>query len=176
MKDLFVILDTSGSIALAGNHKIGQINDLLRDLISVTNGKYERAYIITYSDMPRIYWKSASGEIFMDIPAGEFGGRSGLGAAYEFVGKIISSDSSSAARACLVLISDGSATDNYKKALKKLDPKGESARVAGLLGSSGAVTYTLDYHVGDAKNVYPDVSGYVVRDEFFDEIVTKLEK
>ena len=173
MKNLFLILDISGSISLEGKHKVGQINDLVRDLISATEGAYETAYVITYSDIPRIYWKSSSGEIFMDIPEAEFGGRSNLGAAYAFVGNILKSDATSLSQACLVLISDGASTDNYIAALKKLDSKRESARVAGCIG---AERYTLEYHVGDSKLVYPDLSDSIVRDEFFDEIVTKLEK
>ena len=172
MKNLYVILDTSGSVALEGMHKVAQINDLVRDLLSETEGAYESAYIITYSDVPRIYWKSASGDIFMDIPVAEFDGRSNLGAAYDFVGKILGSDKIPLSQACLVLISDGASTDNYAAALKKLDPKGESARVAGCIGTD---KYTLDNHVGDAKLVYPDISNRINRDDFFDEIVAKLE-
>ena len=157
---------------LEGRHKVGQINDLVRDLLPETEGAYDSAYIITYSDIPRIYWKSSSGENFMDIPEAEFGGRSNLGAAYTFIGKMLEKDSLPLSQACLVLISDGAATDNYKAALEKLDPKGESARVAGCIGND---RYTLADHVGSEKLVYPNLSECGDRNDFFDEIVAKLE-
>ena len=58
MKQLFIILDTSGSVSIEGTHKVGQINDLIRDLLAYTNDSYQDAYLITYADQPQIYWRS----------------------------------------------------------------------------------------------------------------------
>ena len=173
MRHLFVILDTSGSIPFGGISKVGQVNDLLRELVAVTEGSYESAYIITYSDKSEVYWSSASGNGFRDIPADRFGGRSNLGKAYTLIKEILNCKSISAKDACLVLISDGDATDNFSARLTEMDPTSASARVGGCIGKN---RLTLDRHVGAPDLVYLDITSLTERDEFLDDIVFNLTK
>ena len=173
MRQLFILLDISGSVALEGTHKVGQINDLIRDLLEFTADSYQAAYLITYSDIPRIYWQSRKKEIFIDIPPKEFGGRSNLGKAYLFVGSILADNSVQPSNVSLVLISDGEATDNYRIALHAIDPKNQTTRVAGGLGMSRD---TLDFHMGSPELAYTDITSLHARDEFFDDIKASLSK
>lgn len=171
MRHLFVILDTSGSIALEGNHKIGQINDLIRELISVAEGNCSDARLITYSDQANVYWRLSSGEYFADLTPDRFGGRSDLGKAYSLIKEILTNEGIPVSETCLALISDGEATDNYSARLAELDPRSESTRVGGCIGNN---RLTLDRHVGSPELVYPDVTSLISRDEFLDEIVVGL--
>lgn len=172
MKHLFIIVDTSGSITVEGRAKKGQINDLLRDLLAHVKNVAASVSIITYADIPRTYWTSSTQEIYEDIPQGEFGGRSNLGKAYAFVKEIMGDRYILASQACIVLISDGEATDDYESALKLLDPKDEAIRIAGGIGTG---MDTLEDHVINHDLIFTDITTVGARDEFFDEIFLNLK-
>lgn len=171
MRHLFVIVDTSGSMTVEGRAKGGQVNDLLRDLLAHVKNEAASITLVTYSDIPRTYWVSSTQEIYEDIPQSEFGGRSNLGKAYAFVKEIMSSRYILASQACIVLISDGEATDDYESELKLLDPKGEASRVAGGIGTG---MDTLEDHVLNHDLIFTDVTSVDARNEFFDEISLNL--
>jgi len=173
MRHLVILLDTSGSVALEGVHKVAQVNDLIRDLLTAMDGKASSVSLVIYSDIARLYWSSGSKEIFRDIPEKEFDGRSNLGKAYTFVKDMMLHRSLSAQKLCMVLISDGEATDNYLARLRELDPKQEATRVAGAIGINRD---TLEYHIGTNGIIFSDVTSLNDRDEFFDEISNKLIK
>ena len=173
MRDLYIILDTSGSIDVGGVHKIAQVNDLIRELLACVEGESAATNLIIYSDIPRIYWESRSKEIFRDIPENEFDGRSNLGKAYTFVKDMIVYNSKSLKDVCLVLISDGQATDNYLVHLLELDPKKESTRVAGALS---VYRDTLEAHVAGIGEIFTDLTSVNGRTDFIEAILEQLKK
>ena len=172
MRHLFVIVDTSGSMTVEGRVLGGQVNDLVRDLLAHVKNAAASITMVTYADIPRMYWTSFAKETYEDIPQGEFGGRSNLGKAYVFVKDIMSSQQILPSQACLVLISDGEATDDYENALKLLDPNGETTRVAGGIGTG---MDTLEDHVLSPDLIFTNVTSLEARDEFFDEILLNLK-
>ena len=90
MKKVFFIVDCSGSIAVDDILKIGQINDLLRDSVTMCISKNTSDIsVICYSDKAKVYWKSSDSNIFYDIPESRFGGRSNLGQAYDCIKGLI---------------------------------------------------------------------------------------
>ena len=155
-----------------GRMKEGQINDLLRDLLAHVKNTAASITIVTYSDIPRMYWTSATQEVYEDIPQGEFGGRSNLGKAYAFVKEIMGDRYVLASQSSIVLISDGEATDDYESELELLDPRGEAIRIAGGIGTG---VDTLEDHVINKNWIFTDVTTVGARDEFFDEIFLNLK-
>lgn len=158
---------------MEGAHKIAQINDLVRELVFLVKDQACVCYLIIYSDNVRLYWSSASGEVFQDIPGKEFDGRSSLGKAYAFVKELLNYNSTPCKNACIVLISDGEATDNYVANLRELDPKNEITRVGGAIGID---MDTLEQHVGRDGIIFSDVTSLNDRDSFLDEIMIQLKK
>lgn len=142
MKRLFVIVDCSGSIVADDTVKIGQINDLLRDLTDSVNQKL-RTQIVCFSNEAKIFWDSAKGKCFSDLDVHVFNGRSNLGKAYLLVKKIIDAEKISIEHCGLALISDGEATDNYKDAIAQLDNDRKSFRISYTMGN---VRRTADVH------------------------------
>lgn len=166
MKHLFFIIDTSGSIVDDYN-KIGQINDLLKDTIMICNGKgLKDIRIITYSDNANIFWSSNRGIMFYDIPDESFSGRSNLGKAYELLKQLTDSEKIKLEECIIVLISDGEATDNYKKKLALLDPKKVSCRIAISIGNKYDTT---ENHVTSNKLMFK--KGIDERDIFLDRMI-----
>ena len=86
MKILYIIVDCSGSIVSDDTVKIGQINDLLRDLINSAKGEgLKHIQVICYANGAKLYWDSTKDATFYDISETRFGGRSNLGQAYMVV-------------------------------------------------------------------------------------------
>lgn len=172
MKQLFILLDTSGSVLLEGRSKIGQINDTLRDMLVAAEGKYTSAYLIVYADMPRIYWSSKLGTAFEDLTTQSMDGRSNLGKAYYFIKDIMTLSSTEAKDACVVLMTDGESTDNYTKALKEIDPNNEMTRIAVGLGSG--YEELLENHATDRALIFTDIGNSITKDELIDEVLLNL--
>lgn len=135
MKHVFFIIDCSGSILSDGQAKIGQINDLAREAVeSALSYDADDVRVICYGNGAKIYWTNDKGG-FCDIPENKFGGRSNLGSAYALIRTLITKEKLKLKDCVLALISDGEATDDFKKELELLDPKNESYRVAISLGN-----------------------------------------
>ncbi len=160
MKNLFFIVDCSGSIG-EETMKIGQINDLLRDTIDEVDAD---SSVICYADDAKVYWQAKNNSIFVDIPHEDFIGRSNLGKAYDLVKEMI--ENKAELEDCIfVLISDGQATDNYKKSLSVLDPKKKATRLAF---SIGTVHTTTERHVSNDTLLFKNILND--RDEFIEKI------
>ena len=141
MKNIFFIVDCSGSIVVDDTVKIGQINDLVRDSIDKCNSKGKNNIsVVCYSDTAKIHWKSSSNNFFYDISDDKFGGRSNLGQAYKYVKNLIDNAKISISDCVIVLISDGEATDNYRRELQTLDSKNQSVRLSFSIGTSYSTT------------------------------------
>lgn len=168
MKQLFLILDCSGSIVSDDSVKVGQINDLLSDLIRACKEKNNIVDIkvICYADEAKWYWNSASNSGFYEISESEFGGRSNLGTAYKLIHSTIEIEVLERLDCILVLISDGEATDNYKKALAELDPDGKMTRVALSIGTT---TMTTEIHALDESMHF--IHGVRDREAFISKVV-----
>ena len=166
MKHDFIIVDTSGSIISDGVSTVAAINDLLRDMISELDSKgAQDIRIVTYSDKAQLYWSNSNGKGYLDMSDDLFNGRSNLGKAYEYIGGVIKSEKLCISDCSLVLISDGEATDNYKKQLLLIDPDKESYRVALSLGN---VHITTEKHVVDDDLSFN--GGIADRDAFIDKV------
>ncbi len=153
MKHDFIIVDVSSSVYSDEMDNVSSVNDLVSDLISELKSKdAEDIRVITYSDKAALYWSSSKNTIFTDMSADLFKGRSNLGMAYDFIADIVRKENISLSDCSLVLISDGEATDNYKKKLLLLDPKKESYRVSVSLGN---------VHITTEKHVIEDEFAYV---------------
>ena len=147
---------------------IGQVNDILRDAIDVCDpNTCKDVYVITYSDDASLYWQQSGKEGFYDIPESKFGGRSNLGKAYTLVAQLVHKNKLKLNQCAIVLISDGDATDNYKKALLSLDPQHEAYRVALSIDSSG---FTTDKHAYDDRLSFKDIEVDDVRYNFIEAI------
>lgn len=167
MKHIFFIIDCSGSIVSEGATKVGQINDLVRDAITSCreNGAMD-IRVICYANGSKEYWKSSEEDFFIDIAENKFGGRSNLGKAYGTIKKIVTKEKFFLPECLLVLVSDGEATDNYKKSLLDLDPQKETIRIAISIGNS---TSTTDKHVIDDDLAFKN--GIRDRDVFIEKII-----
>ena len=143
MKKVIFMVDSSGSISLDDTLRVGQINDLLRDAVRkcIDKGTTDIS-IICYSDKARVYWNyTEDTKFFYDIPESKFGGRSNLGQAYNYIkNEFIVKSRIPLSNCVIVLISDGEATDNYRKYLKLLDGNNQSKRIALSIGTSNATT------------------------------------
>ena len=157
MKQVFIIVDCSGSIVADDVASVGKINELIRDLTGdLSSAGVSDVKVITYSDKAEIHWQSGKGA-FLDILQSKFGGRSNLGAAYALIldgySKAVLAD-----EAVLALISDGEATDNYKKYLNRLEQAGVKSRIALSTGNSTLTTdnhaaaYDLSYKFSDNRD------------------------
>ena len=172
MKQLFILIDVSGSIALGDSPKLGQINDTVRDMLVAANGKYTSAYVIIYSDMPRIYWQSSALAPFEDLTEYHMGGLSNLGKAYAFVEETMAANSTIPKDVCTVLLSDGEATDDCEKALLQLDPNNEMARIAVSLYPG--YTEIIERHAIKREMIFTDIGSSSIRDELIDEVLLNL--
>ncbi len=165
MKHFFIIVDTSGSVA-SYDSMVAAINDLVRDMISELQSKNaEDIRVVTYANDAKIYWDSKKTNGFLDMYDDMFSGRSNLGKAYDCIEGIVKSESISMSDCALVLISDGEATDNYKKSLQRLDPKKEAYRVALSIGN---IHFTTEKHVLDDELSFN--GGILDRDTFIDRV------
>ncbi len=142
MKHVFLIIDCSGSIVADDTIKVGQVNDLSIDLIRACQSALAQIDIrvICYANGAKLYWQSSSNSSFYEIPESRFGGRSNLSKAYNLIQDSIKKESMKNSDCVLVLVSDGEATDNYKKALNELDPRNEITRIALSIGNSTSAT------------------------------------
>lgn len=166
MKNVFFIIDCSGSIVSDDIVRIGQVNDLLRDSIDKCTAKGAKSInVVCYSDNAKIFWKSSDKNIFCDIPDEEFKGRSNLGKAYVFLKKHIDASKLSLSDCVLALISDGEATDNYRRDLQILDPDNKAARIAFTIG---ATYLTTERHASDDSLLFK--GGLKDRESFVDRL------
>ena len=168
MKHVFLIIDCSGSIISDDTIKVGQINDLSIDLIRACQSAHDQIDIrvICYANGAKQYWQSSSDSSFYEISKSLFGGRSNLSKAYILIQDTIVKESIKKSDCVLVLISDGEATDNYKKALNELDPKNETMRIALSIGNSTSAT---EKHSSEAALFFKN--GVKDRDVFIAKIV-----
>lgn len=165
MRHVFILVDCSGSIVADEFEKIGQINDLLHDLTSALSQSSDvKSYVICYAKTPKIYWQS--GQAFMDLNESAYTGLSNLGQAYQMVKKMIDDDKIDPKSCIVALISDGSATDNYRKQLTALDSKNQMARVALTIGTLNATT---ERHAPTEGCAFKD--GIGDRDDFIEKIL-----
>ncbi len=169
MKHVFILVDCSGSIIADETEKVGQINDFLHDLIvELEQGCAKKIYMIGYAKKAQLLWKS--GQAFTDITESIFSGLSNLGQAYAYVKKMITAEKISPADCVVALISDGGATDNYRKELATLDGDNLMARVALTIGTINATT---ERHASDESCAFKD--GINDRDDFIDKIIELAE-
>lgn len=167
MRNIFFIVDCSGSIVIDDTVKIGQINDLLRDSIDKCNSKGKNNInVICYSDIAEVYWKSSSNNIFCDIPDDKFGGRSNLGQGYKYVKILIDNAKISISDCIIVLISDGEATDNFRRELLAMDNKNQSIRLSFSIGTSYSTTLQ---HASNQNLMFKN--GIRDRESFLDKLV-----
>ncbi len=139
MKELFFIVDCSGSTKQDDMSRVSQVNELLRSAINTCSGADAKISVICYSDDAELFWSSANGSIFYDIPDDRFHGRSNLGKAYDFINSKISGKVQ--LHDCIIaLISDGEATDNYRKSLANLDRYHKAKRLAISISSIHTTT------------------------------------
>lgn len=167
MKHFFIITDCSGSIVSDGSEYIGTINDLLRDLIEdleVAGATDIR--VICYANGAKYYWQSLDKKGFVDITENRFGGRSNLGKAYSLIKETIDAESIAIIDCALLLISDGEATDNFKKELQLLDAQNTAFRVAISIGRKHITT---DKHASTESCLFNN--GIAERDDFIEKSV-----
>ncbi len=171
MEHLFILVDTSGSVVLEGIQKIGQINDFLRDVIIATIDHLKSIHVILYSDLPRVYFRKSDGRGFGEIKDYEFTGRSNLGKAYALTKKIMDEQSVDCSNSIIAIISDGEATDNYKKELMLLDPDQKSKRIAVGLG---AEQDTLEDHINETGVIISDITSDNAKREFIGNTINTI--
>lgn len=164
MKNAFFIVDCSGSIAAEAT-MLQKINALLHDVIEEYEQACDDIYIVVYGNNAKIYWQKSSNESFVDIPADKCGGRSSLGKAYSLIAGEIDKKGFALSDCALVLISDGEATDNFKRRLGELDPKREAYRVAISFGTN---SYATERHAFDDRLAFKNANRD--RDDFFDAL------
>ena len=169
MKHVFILVDRSGSIVAEETEKIGQLNDLLHDLTTdLEQGCPKQVYVIVYAKTAKIYWQSGQG--FMDMNEGDFSGLSNLGQAYAMVKSMVDKEKLNPKDCVVALISDGTATDNYRKQLTALDGKNQMARVALTIGT---INTTTERHAPAEGCAFKD--GINDRDDFIEKIVDLAE-
>lgn len=166
MKTIIFMVDCSGSITGDDPLKPGQINDLLRDTIDELKEKnVENIKVIIYANDAKMHWDSKKYLFFYDIQDSSFSGRSSLGKAYELVEEIINTQHINKKEIILVLISDGEATDNYKKKLLSLDNENEIIKMAISLGN---IHNTTERHASNEDLIFRN--GIDDRDNFIERL------
>ena len=165
MKYLYFLVDCSGSVVSGDSTLVGQLNDLLRDAAERLADMAEDMFVFTYADEAELYWTYSKEQTFYDIPLDKFGGRSSLGKCYAAVVKHMETLGVDIADAVLVLVSDGEATDNYKRASEELDPKHKAVRVGLTLGK---VTGTTERHASSYSLSFNN--GFRDREKFLDKL------
>ena len=164
MKHVFFVVDCSGSITADGSAAIGQINDLVRDAVEAALGNdADDVRVICYGNDAKLYWSNDKGGS-CDIPESKFGGRSNLGKAYELIRSMVTKGKIKSEDCAIALISDGEATDDYKKALAALDAQNRFYRVAISIGNE---SWTTERHASDADLSFKSLRD---RDDFIDKI------
>lgn len=172
MRTLILIVDLSGSIAGDDTEKVGQLNELVRDIVDeAKSNDAEDIRIVAYNKTVRLVWNAKNGGNFVDFNSKDFVGLSNLGQAYAFVNEMLTKDNLSREHCVLALISDGEATDNYKKQLALLDPQDNIARVAISLGN---LNTTTDKHAAMYDCSFRMIGGG--REDFLDKIIDLLEE
>ncbi len=171
MKILYIIVDCSGSIVSDDTVKIGQINDLLRDLINSAKGEgLKHIQVICYANGAKLYWDSTKDATFYDISETRFGGRSNLGQAYMVVENLMVEGSYKAKDCGIALITDGEATDNFKKALYNMDKDKEAFRIAYLIGDTKR---TAEAHASAHELIFSYMANE--REAFIDRITENIK-
>ena len=165
MKRIFVIIDCSGSIVSDGWEMVGTINEITQDLVREVSPHASDIRVICYSQNVKVHWERKSGKLLTDLNETSFEGPSNLGKAYAFIKKQIDAEKINCKDCVFVLISDGEATDNYRKQLDILDPDHTAQRVAISIGSSHNAT---DKHVLSSDCAFN--RGYVDKDYFIDKV------
>lgn len=170
MKNIFFIVDCSGSISGDDPIKMGQINDLLRDTIDELKEKciknINTMKVIIYNNDAKIHWNDKKFLFYYDIQETNFNGRSNLGKAYDLINEIIKKENISKKDTIIILISDGEATDNYKKKLTILDPKNEITKLAISLG---IIQNTIERHASNDDLIFKN--GIDDRDSFLEKLI-----
>lgn len=142
MKQLFLIVDCSGSVTNTDKPLVASINDLLRNVVNECAEEAGAIHVVVYADGARKLHSYAKDDNYVDIPEETFGGRSSLGRAYSLLTGLIVAQRVDLSDCVFALITDGEATDNYAKRLAKLDPDNKSARLALCMGRTTDVTQT----------------------------------
>lgn len=172
MKYFFVIVDCSGSVIADDTAQVGMLNDMARDLIDeISSYSGVEVRVVCYANDAKYYWKSTDKHGFLDLPESSFGERSNLGKAYELIEKSVKDEKISLKDCAIALISDGEATDDYKKALAKLDPSDQAFRVAV---SYGNYHYTTERH--GVKDDCVFTKGVDDRDDFIEKATEFVAK
>lgn len=167
MQHVFFIVDCSGSIIADGMQKVGQINDLIHDIVdNCVSAQIKDIRVVCFGNSARIYWEFTKDNFFLDIPPNRFGGRSNLGQAYTLLRDILNKENIQIEDCIFILLSDGEATDNYKLALNNLDSNNSSIRLALSLGNS---SLTTEKHV--SMDEYSFKNGVKDRDSFISKIM-----
>lgn len=172
MKHIFIIVDCSGSIISDDITKVAQINDLIADLIHacLAANNENDIRVICYANKAKVYWQSSLNRTFYEIPESKFADRSNLGEAYKLIyNEMIINETIEICDCIIVLISDGEATDNYKRALNELDPNNDTIRIALSVGNS---THTTERH--SLGNEFCFKNGVKDRDAFIAKIVDNI--
>lgn len=154
MRYIFALVDTSGSIR---QNAKGQINDILEEIAREVS-KVDKAFlsIITYGDSAKVH-KDVLSKNYLAINT--FEGRSNLGEGYNKIKDIMSVFGVNLKESLILLISDGLATDDYKKALGALDPFHISKRVTFQLDEE---RLTNEHHVGyNGSLIFDDKHGLI---------------
>lgn len=171
MKRLYIIVDCSGSIVSDDTVKVGQINDLVRDLINSAKGKgLKYIQVVCYANGAKLYWDSTKDETFYDISESRFGGRSNLGQAYMVVETLMTAGNYKAKDCGIALITDGEATDNFKNALHSMDKQKEAFRIAYLIGDTKR---TAEAHASSHELIFSYMANE--RDAFIDKIMENIK-
>lgn len=171
MRTLILIVDLSGSIIADNTEKVGQVNDLIRDIVDeAKSNDAEDIRIVGYGKTARLIWSPADGGIFRDFNAKDFAGLSNLGQAYALVNDMLVKGKIARKNCVLALISDGEATDNYKKQLALLDPQGEIKRTAISIGNVNTAT---EKHASAYDCSFRMTGGG--REDFMEKIIELLE-
>lgn len=167
MKNIFFIVDCSGSIIGDDPIKVGQVNDLLRDTIDELSEKnIKNIKVIIYANDAKIHWDNSKFPYFYDIQEKSYGGRSNLGKAYELTKEIIDNQKISKKDTIIILISDGEATDNYKKQIISLDPNNQITKISI---SMGIVHNTIERHATNEDLMFKN--GIEDRDIFIEKLM-----
>ncbi len=170
MKQLYIIVDCSGSIVMDDTLMAGQINDIVHDLVEAARDSASRIRVIRYQDEAELYWDSAIDSFFYDIGEDRFGGRSNLGKAYELIRSQLDGEGGYIEDCVIALVSDGEASDNYKRQLALLDGDRRAIRTAITLTSEKSAT---EKHA--SGDLYAFTRGNADKENFIECTVNALE-
>ena len=148
-----------------GSTLCASVNDTLRDMAeSLDDEGVKDVRVVTYGDNAKLFWKSGKTP-YTDMELPSQGDRSNLGAAYELVKATIDGEGIAVGDCAIMLLSDGEATDDYKKQLSKLDPDDRAFRLSVALGNKRA---TIEKHACNDSLVFDDITSD------YDEIISTI--